>query len=63
LDNTLNDLLRKIFVYSPLKRITASEALRHEYFNDVDKRNQKSSIFKYSNRSLMLATPSDRKNE
>jgi hypothetical protein len=35
LDNTLNDLLGKIFVYSPSKRITASEALKHEYFYDV----------------------------
>lgn len=35
LDNTLSDLLSKILVYSPSKRMTASEALKHEYFYDV----------------------------
>lgn len=30
------DLLSKIFVYSPSKRITASECLNHEYFADIN---------------------------
>lgn len=29
------DLLRKIFVYDPKKRITAHEALKHEWFNNL----------------------------
>lgn len=29
------DLLRKIFVYDPKKRITAEEALQHEWFQDM----------------------------
>lgn len=28
------DLLKKIFVYDPAKRITAREALRHPWFNE-----------------------------
>lgn len=31
----LNDLLKKIFVYSPERRMTAFEALQHEYFKDT----------------------------
>lgn len=29
------DLLRKIFVYDPKKRITAREALKHPWFNEL----------------------------
>lgn len=29
------DLLKKIFVYNPAKRITAKEALRHPWFREV----------------------------
>jgi dual-specificity kinase len=29
------DLLRKIFVYDPKKRITAREALKHEWFDEL----------------------------
>ena len=31
----LNDLLKKIFVYSPERRITAFEALQHDYFKET----------------------------
>jgi serine/threonine protein kinase len=30
----LNDLLQKILVYSPERRLTAAEALQHEYFQE-----------------------------
>lgn len=30
------DMLEKIFVYSPSKRITASQCLKHEYFADIN---------------------------
>jgi len=36
LDNLL-DLLSKVFCYIPAKRITAQEALKHPFFNDVTK--------------------------
>lgn len=29
------DLLRRIFVYDPKKRITAREALKHQWFNEL----------------------------
>lgn len=29
------DLLQRIFVYDPKKRITAEEALKHEWFHDM----------------------------
>lgn len=29
------DLLRKIFVYDPAQRITAKEALNHEWFKEM----------------------------
>jgi len=31
------DLLQKTLVYEPSKRISAKEALRHPYFQDLDK--------------------------
>ena len=33
------DLLEKCLVYDPSKRISAKAALRHQYFNDLDKYN------------------------
>lgn len=30
------DLLRQIFVYDPARRITAKEALNHEWFKEMD---------------------------
>jgi cyclin-dependent kinase 1 len=32
------ELLRKMFVYYPNKRITAKDAVEHEYFDDLDKK-------------------------
>ena len=31
------DLLEQCLVYDPSKRISAKAALRHQYFNDLDK--------------------------
>ena len=31
------DLLRKMFVYDPAKRISAKDALEHAYFDDIDR--------------------------
>lgn len=35
LDNAGYDLLQKMMVYEPVKRITAKEALEHEFFDDL----------------------------
>jgi dual-specificity kinase len=35
LNRELLDLLQRIFVYDPAKRITADQALRHKYFRIV----------------------------
>jgi cyclin-dependent kinase len=37
LDESGIDLLRKMLRYDPLKRIHASEALKHPFFDDLDK--------------------------
>lgn len=37
LDDNGIDLLRKMLRYDPSKRIHASEALKHPYFDDIDK--------------------------
>ena len=34
-DPLLIDLVKKIMEYSPLKRITAGEALKHPYFDEL----------------------------
>jgi glycogen synthase kinase 3 beta len=38
-DPTLVDLVNKIMQYSPSKRLTASEAMMHEYFDDLRNEN------------------------
>lgn len=35
LDDVGMDLLRKMLVYDPMKRISAKDARRHRYFRDV----------------------------
>lgn len=37
LDDNGIDLLDKMVVYDPLKRISAKQALNHPYFDDLDK--------------------------
>ena len=41
LDNNGIDLLKKFLEYDPEKRISASEALKHPFFNDLDERVKK----------------------
>lgn len=36
-EEDLLDLMEKIFVYNPNKRIAATEALGHKYFANVEK--------------------------
>ena len=33
--NEGQDLLEKMLIYEPQKRITADEAIKHPYFNDI----------------------------
>lgn len=36
-DKTGLDLLQRMFIYDPAKRISAKVAIKHPYFDDVDK--------------------------
>merc|ERR1711973_709084 len=36
LDEVGIELLRQLFIYNPIKRISAKKALEHEYFDDLD---------------------------
>lgn len=58
LDHDLSDLLKRIFVYSPSRRITAAEALKHEYFRNVEFLNIQSELGKSTDRSLIFTPPS-----
>lgn len=41
----LIDLLQRLLAYDPQERITAKEALRHQYFADVAEQKFRSTIF------------------
>lgn len=41
----LIDLLYKLLAYDPAERITAKEALRHEYFSDITTEKFRTTIF------------------
>lgn len=37
MDKTGYDLLQKMFIYDPARRISAKAAVKHPYFDDLDK--------------------------